>query len=118
MATVQKASTIEPIPRYVMPDASIPDYDEILRQLQGFERSLIGSSYYYIRVDQHRKFLCRILPGGGKIFYHEIVDPGKHGISENDLEEAVGPGGGPLSAGYFPISPRIEMNLRATPDSL
>lgn len=114
MATVQKASTIEPIPRYIMPDASIPDYDEILRQLQGYERSQIGSSFYYIRVEDRRMFLCRILPGGGKIYYHEIVDPAKHGLSEHDLEEAVSPG---ADSRYYQISPRIETNLRATPDS-
>ena len=88
MTIAEKSRGIEPIPRYVMPDASIPEYDEILEQLQEYQRSLIGSSYYYIRMENDRMFLCRILPGGGKIFYHEIVDHEKHGISEDDLEEA------------------------------
>lgn len=117
MATAQKTSGIEPIPRYVMPDASVPDYDEILEQLQEYQRSLIGSSYYYIRVENDRMFLCRILPGGGKIFYHEIVDHDKHGISEDDLEEAVSLDTGQLSkAGSHQISPHIETKLRVLLD--
>lgn len=117
MATAQKTSGIEPIPRYVMPDASIPAYDEILEQLQEYQRSLIGSSYYYIRVENDRMFLCRILPGGGKIFYHEIVDHEKHGISEDDLEEAVCLDTGQLSKpGYHQISSHIESKLRVVLD--
>jgi hypothetical protein len=113
MATAQKTSGIEPIPRYVMPDASIPDYDEILEQLQEYQRSLIGSSYYYIRVENDGMFLCRILPGGGKIFYHEIVDHDKHGISDDDLQTAVNIDTGLLSRpGYHQISPHIESKLR------
>jgi hypothetical protein len=117
MSTAQKIGGIEPIPRYIMPDASVPDYDEILEQLQEYQRSLIGSSYYYIRVENDRMYLCRILPGGGKIFFHEIVDHGKHGISEDDLEEAVCVDTGQLSkAGYHQISPHIESKLRVLLD--
>ncbi|MFA5266455.1 MAG: hypothetical protein WC379_00670 [Methanoregula sp.] len=113
MSTAQKTGTIEPLPRYIRPDASVPEYDEILEQLQEYQRSLIGSSYYYIRVENDRMFLCRILPGGGKIFYHEIVDHDKHGISEDDLEEAVCLDTGMLTkAGYHQISPHIESKLR------
>ncbi len=117
MATSQKTRGIEPIPRYVMPDASIPEYDEILEQLQEYQRSLIGSSYYYIRIENDQMFLCRILPGGGKIFYHEIVDHEKHGISEDDLEEAVSLDTGQLSKeGYYQISSHIESKLRVVLD--
>ena len=117
MSTVQKIGGIEPIPRYIMPDASVPDYDEILEQLQEYQRSLIGSSYYYIRVEKDSMFLCRILPGAGKIFFHEIVDHEKHGISEDDLQTAVNLDTGLLSkAGYHQISPHIESKLRTVLD--
>ena len=113
MATAQKIGCVEPLPRYISPDASIPDYDEILEQLQDYQHSLIGSSYYYIRVENDKTYLCRILPGGGKIFFHEIVDHEKHGISGNDLEVAVNLDTGLSSkSGYHQISPYIETKLR------
>jgi hypothetical protein len=117
MPTVKKISASEPLPRYIMPDASTPDYDEILEQLQEYRHSLIGSSYYYIRAENDRTTLCRIIPGGGKIFFHEIVDHNKHGISETDLEEAIRQDPGSFSAlGYYPISPHIETKLRGLLD--
>jgi hypothetical protein len=117
MATVKKISGREPLPRYVMPDASVPAYDEILNQLQEYHRSLIGSSYYYIRVVDDRTSLCRILPGAGKIFFHEIVDHETHGISDDDLEEAVSQGEGSFSTpGYYPVSSHIETKLRVILD--
>ncbi|NTV00403.1 MAG: hypothetical protein HGA55_04685 [Methanoregulaceae archaeon] len=117
MSTMQKTGGIEPLPRYIQPDASVPEYDEILEQLQEYQRSFIGSSYYYIRAEKDNMFLCRILPGGGKIFFHEIVDHEKHGISEDDLEEAVCLDTGLLSrSGYHQISPHIESKLRVLLD--
>jgi hypothetical protein len=117
MSTAQKTCGIEPIPRYVRPDASVPEYDAILEQLQEYHRSPIGSSYYYIRVENGRKFLCRILPGGGKIYFHEIVDHGKYGIAEDELEESVRLDNGSFSApGYYPVSPDIETKLRENLD--
>jgi hypothetical protein len=117
MPTAQKTGGIEPLPRYIRPDASVPEYDEILEQLQEYHRSFIGSSYYYIRVEKDRMFLCRILPGGGKIYFHEIVDHEKHGISEDDLEVAVNLDTGLLSkTGYHQISPHIETKLRVLLD--
>jgi len=117
MTTAQKISGIEPLPRYLRPDASVPEYDEILEQLQEYQRSLIGSSYYYIRVENDMIFLCRILPGGGKIYFHEIVDHAKHGISEDELEEAVSHDTGIFTTqGYYPVSPHIETKLRVVLD--
>jgi hypothetical protein len=113
MPTAKKIGGIEPLPRYVMPDASVPAYDEILVQLQDYHRSLIGSSYYYIRAKDQRISLCRIVPGAGKIFFHEIVDHGKLGISEDDIEEAVSMDPGSFSTpGYYPISAHMESKLR------
>jgi len=117
MPTAKKIGGIEPVPRYVMPDASIPAYDEILEQLQEYHRSLIGSSYYYIRVENENVSLCRILPGGGKIFFHEVVDHDKYGISEDDIELAVNHDTGQFSVeGYHPISAHIESKLRVILD--
>jgi len=117
MPTAKKTASIEPLPRYVMPDASVPAYDEILEQLQEYHRSLIGSSYFYVRTENDRTTLCRIRPGAGKIFFHEIVDHEKHGISEDDLEEAVSLGAGLFTTpGYYPLSAHIETKLRVLLD--
>jgi hypothetical protein len=113
MASAKKTASIEPLPRYIMPDASVPAYDEIMEQLQEYHRSLIGTSYYYIRAKNDRMVLCRIVPGAGKLFFHEIVDHEEHGISEDDLEEAVSMGEGVFSTpGYYPVSGHIETKLR------
>jgi hypothetical protein len=117
MPSVQKTVVIEPLPRYIMPDASVPAYDEILEQLQEYHRSQIGSSYYYIRTEKERITLCRILPGAGKLFFHEVVDHEKHGISDEDLEEAVSLGEGRFTTpGYYPVSDHIETKLRVVLD--
>jgi hypothetical protein len=119
MASAQKIGGIEPLPRYIRPDALIPEYEEILEQLHDYHRSLIGSSYYYIRAENERKSLCRIVPGAGKIFFHEIVNHEQHGISEEDLEAAVIQNTGSFSmAGYYPISSHIETKLRVLTDFL
>jgi hypothetical protein len=117
MPSAKKICGIEPLPRYVMPDASVPAYDEILVQLQDYHRSFIGSSYYYIRAENGRMSLCRIVPGAGKIFFHEIVDHEKHSISEDDIEEAVSMDPGSFSIpGYYPISAHMESKLRVILD--
>jgi hypothetical protein len=113
MSTVQNIGHIDPLPRYLRPDAAVPEYEEILAQLQEYHRSPIGSSYYYIRRENTGKYLCRILPGGGKIYFHEIVDHQKFGISEGELEEAVSLDKGSFSTpGYYPVSPPIETKIR------
>lgn len=105
------------MPRYIMPDASEPDYRAILEQLQDYQSSLIGSSYYYIHAGEGSCCLCRIVPGGGKIFFHEIVDHEKHGISDDDLEEAIQQDAGKLTIpSHYPISPHIEQKLRVLYD--
>ncbi|MFA4877702.1 MAG: hypothetical protein WC586_09835 [Methanoregula sp.] len=117
MPSVKKTASIEPLPRYIMPDASVPAYDEILEQLQDYQRSLIGSSYYYVRTQNDRTNLCRIVPGAGKLFFHEVVNHEKHGISDDDLEEAVSLGAGTFTTpGYYPVSGHIETKLRVLLD--
>jgi hypothetical protein len=113
MPTVKKIGGIEPLPRYVRPDTSVPEYDEILEQLQEYHRTLIGKSYYYIRVENDQSSLCRIVPGVGKVYFHEVVDHEKHGISHDDLEDAVKQDVGSFSTpGHYPISSHIETKLR------
>lgn len=97
----------------MMPDASAPAYDEIMAHLQDSYRSCIGISYYYIRAGSNETALCRIVPGGGKIFFHEMVDHENYGISDADIDEAVRRDTGLFPfPGYYPISIRIENKLR------
>ncbi len=107
-------SIVAPLPRYIMPDQSEPEYEIILEQLQDYRKSQIGSSYYYVRTGDDRCCLCRIVHGGGKVFFHEMVDHHKHGISDEDLEQSVkqDTGAFPLP-GHHPISPHVEQKLRA-----
>ena len=117
MPSAKNINRVDPVPRYIMPDASEPDYAAILEQLQQFQYSLIGSSYFYIRAGDDNCSLCRIVPGGGKIYFHEIVDHEKLGISEDDLEEAVQQDTGKLTIpSHYPITPHIEMKLHALLD--
>lgn len=117
MPTAKKTGGIEPLPRYTMPDASAPPYEEIMRLLREYHRSPIGSSYYYVRAAEDFPTLCRIIPGTGKIFFHEIVDHEQHGISQDELQDAVAecPESYPVP-GCYPISSHIEAKLRALMD--
>ena len=59
----------EPLPRYAMPDGSEPEYEAILEQIQYQRKSMIGSAFFYIRAGAAEELcLCRIIPGGWKIF--------------------------------------------------
>jgi len=118
MPKVRKISGIEPVPRYTNPDTSVPDSYKILDQLQEYPRSLIGSSYYYVRMENDLIFLCRLIPSTGKLFFHEIVDHNKLGISDDDLEESINLDEGSFStSGYYLISPHIETKLRVLMDN-
>jgi hypothetical protein len=102
-----------PIPSYVMPDASEPDYEAILEQLCQYHSSHVGSSYYYIRKVKDDFELCRIMYGSKKIFFHEIIDHDKHGISNYDIEHAVRLDTGKMELpDHYLISPHIETKLR------
>jgi hypothetical protein len=114
VATAERLAGSDPLPRYLMADRSEPDYEIILEQVQQYRKSLIGSSYYYIRIDDEIPCLCRIIPGGGKIFFHEVVDHHKHGISEDDITQAIkGDRGAFTLPDHYHISPHIEKKLRA-----
>lgn len=117
--TDQRMMTIEePLPRYAMADGSAPEYEAILEQIQNYRKSMIGRSFFYIHAgDSEQLCLCRIIPGSGKIFFHEIVDHGKYGISDEDMEEAQKDDTGAFTLpGHFHISPHIEKKLRVLLD--
>ncbi len=110
---MQAEKIIAPVPHYAMPDHSEPPYEKILDEMQEQDMFPIGSSYFYLRSYRDRFELCRILYGGGKIFFHEIVGHEKLGISDEDMElsaraerEFAG------LSGHFSVSPLIENKLR------
>ena len=113
MPKVKNITGLAPLPQYIMPDESEPEYELILEQLQDYRKSMIGSSYYYIRAGDERSCLCRIVHGGGKIFFHELMDHRKHGISDEDIDDSIRRDTGSFSLpGYYPISPHVEQKLR------
>jgi hypothetical protein len=118
MTEERKTTIKEPVPRYAMADGSAPEYEAILEQIQNYRKSMIGRSFFYIHAgDSEQPCLCRIIPGSGKIFFHEIVDHGKYGISDEDMEEAQKFDTGAFTLpGHFHISPHIEKKLRALLD--
>ena len=117
MTNVKKITGMAPLPHYIMPDASEPEYPLILEQLQDYRKSQIGSSYYYIRAGEECNYLCRIVHGGGRIFFHEVVDHEKHGISDDEIDESVKMDTGTFTLrGLFPLSPLIEQKLRVLYD--
>lgn len=114
MAKAQITGSIEPLPRYAMPDRSEPEYSLILDELQDDAHSLIGKSYFYIKEDESGQMLCRVIHGGGRIFFHEIVDHRQHGISDEDIDLAVCQDAAPFELpGHFHISSLVEKKLRA-----
>ena len=103
----------DPVPRYVMPDGSAPDYYHILQHMQKFHTPLIGNSYFYLRKSKETTNLCRIIPGGGQIFFHEFVDPSRYGISEGEIASALQENrGSKNNDGYYPVPAGIELKLR------
>jgi hypothetical protein len=100
------------VPQYIMTDHSMPNYELILEELHNHGKSQVGTSYFYIKkIDDHCS-LCRILYGGGKIYFHEVLDHQKHGISDDDIDEVIVQGSQltALPDHYF-ISSHIEMKL-------
>jgi len=115
--TAKTMNYVEPVPRYVNPDHSAPDYDAIIEQLQSCRSSQIGASYYYIRADENICALCRIIPGGGKVFFHEIVNHEQLGISKDEIQESVKQDPGLFTLpGHYTVSPLIETKLRVLYD--
>jgi hypothetical protein len=113
-----KGTCVEPVPRYIMPDQSTPNYELILEELHNQGRSQVGSSYFYIRKSDDWTSLCRIMYGGGKVFFHEVMDHQKYGISEEDIDQAVQQGTAlTVLSDHFFISQQIEMKLHTLIDN-
>jgi len=110
-----QSSGTGPGQQYAMADRPAPDYEAILEQIQDYRRSMIGRSFFYIHAVRSDEFcLCRIVPGGGKIFFQEIIDHRKCGISDEEMELAQRFDTGAFSLpGHFHITPHIEKKLRA-----
>jgi len=108
-----------PLPWYAVPDQSEPEYEAILEQVQDQRKSMIGSSFYYIRAKEKEELcLCRIVPSAGRIFFHEIVDHQKYGISDDDLDDARRHDIGVFTMpDHFHISVLIEKKLRVLLDA-
>jgi hypothetical protein len=101
-------------PRYIMFNKSEPPYDLILKQLQNAQSPMIGSSYYYIRAGYEWRCLCRITPSSGPVLFHEILNPGQDGISEEDIREAIDQDTHSFTfPGFHRISVEIEKKLQA-----
>ena len=112
MPAIQEMNGMGPLPRF-MPDMPEPDYDRILEHLAGSPISRIGASFFYLRTQGGCVALCRIVHGGGKIFFHETMDHRLQGITDSELEEAVRNDPGIFAEpGYYLISPLIESKLR------
>lgn len=112
MSKIKTTCGIEPVPRYIMPDRSSPKYELIIEQLQNCCSSSPRSSYYYIKKDTNWRYLCRIIHGGGKVFFHEVIDHEKYSISDEDIDRVLRPEMEIVSLpGHYMISPEIEKKL-------
>jgi hypothetical protein len=88
--------------------------DSFLESIGGDRRATIGGACYYIAVMDNAAYLCRHPREtvGGKDL--EVLDHDLHGISTDDLEDAVRKAAGEhLVPGHYPLSPHIEQMLRA-----
>ena len=117
MTKAKQVCGVDPVPKYIMSDRSTPNYELILEELHNQGNSQVGSSYFYIKKGGELSSLCRIVYGGGKVFFHEVLDHDKHGISEDEIDQAVMHGMAltALPDHYF-ISPHIEMKLHTLVD--
>lgn len=114
MPRAELRQSTEPLPRYAMPNESEPEYDLILEELHKDRHSQVGRAFFYIKSDEDGCALCRIMHGGGKIYFHEIIDHRKHGIADEDIELSarMDPQAFALP-GHYHISPLVEKKLRA-----
>lgn len=100
-----------PLPRDIMPDRSEPRQEQILSEPEDPRGARIERAFCYIKYDQGGCALCKIIPGGGKICFHEIVEHTKYGISEDDIAESVKTDTGIFSLpGHYQISPVVGIN--------
>ncbi|MGA2912226.1 MAG: hypothetical protein ABSE07_01785 [Methanoregula sp.] len=93
------------------------EIDILFKRLYEYRKSLIGSSHYYLKVEQGCISLCRMVYAGGKLYFSEVVNHQEYGISDIEIEEAVRLNCHNLClADHYHISPHIEKKLRALLD--
>jgi hypothetical protein len=102
----------------VLPEGGDPDLQEFMGGVEEDIRAMIGKHYYFIRCGDEGPALCRApLFTRGK-FPREVLDHSQHGISDDDLFDALGEGEGHYEVpGYYKISDHIEGKLRALLDA-
>jgi hypothetical protein len=88
--------------------------DGFLDCLGGDRRCAIGDCCYYITVLDNAAHLCRQPRDRSRGKDLEVVDHDHHGISSEELEDAVRKAAGDhLVDGHYPLSITIEKMLRA-----
>jgi hypothetical protein len=95
-----------------------PDLQEFMRGVEEDIRAMVGKHYYFIWCGAGGPSLCRVPLFTKGTFPREVLDHSQHGISENDLFDALGEGEGHYEVpGYYRISDHIEGKLRALLDA-
>jgi hypothetical protein len=93
-------------------------YSEIIEWLLDRQESFIGSSYYYIREDKGRFVICRMSITGGCLYSVDIIDHIGHGITGEDITDAVRfTIGEECVPGHYHIDVHIEHKLRTLLDA-
>ena len=88
--------------------------DSYLERMGGDRRAAIGDSCYYITVLDNAAHLCRQPRERSRGQDLEVLDHEHHGISTEELEDAVRKAAGDhLVEGHYPLSVHIEKKLRA-----
>jgi len=88
--------------------------DSYLESMGGDPRTAIGDSCYYITVLDNAAHLCRQPRERSRRGDLEVMDHENHGISTDDLEDAVRKAAGDhLVEGHYSISVHIEKKLRS-----
>jgi hypothetical protein len=111
MPKVKKITGMAPLPQYIMPDASEPEYGLILEQLQDYRQSLIGTSYYYIRAVDDRRCLAESFGSGKSFSTSWWITAGMASVMMT-LKNPSAECRFFFLAGYYPISPHVEQKLR------
>ena|SRR5271157_2903386 len=93
-------------------------YSEIIEWLLDRPESFIGSSYFYIRSGGDRSVICRMNITGGCLYSIDVINHGEHGITDDDIAEAVrlAPGDTEIP-GHCHIDIHIEHKLRTLLDA-
>jgi len=91
---------------------------EIIDWVVGRQESFIGSSYYYIWKSREQNVICRLKICGGHLYSIDIINHDGHGISDDDIADAVRLSGEePEIPGHYHIDRYIEQKLRTLLDA-